>query len=74
MCTSSSHVPREQPFWAGELKQGDFCICISAMTSLGCEERVQTPAAHHMMRAGGSELGAARSREGPCFCRPGPMG
>lgn len=70
----SSHVPREQPFWAGELKQRDFCICISAMTSLDCEERVQMPATHHMMRVGGSELSAAWSREGPCFSRPGSMG
>lgn len=74
MCTASAQrVPREQPFWAGELKQEDFCICISAMTSLDCEERVQKPATHHMMRVGGSELSAAWSREDPCFSRPGHM-
>lgn len=43
------------------------------MTSLDCEERVQKPATHHMTRAGGSELGTAWSREGPCFSRPGYM-
>lgn len=67
MYAGSSHVPREKPFWAGELKQGDFYICISAMTSLDGEERVQTPATHHMMRVGGSELKCGLVQGRPLF-------
>lgn len=44
------------------------------MTSLDCEERVQTSVTHHMTGAGGSELSTAWSWEGPSFSRPGHMG